>query len=127
MALPVKPEIRKTIAILGAFCLFLSAIEYMIPKPMPFMRIGLTNVPLLLALDIFPFPEFAESGPRDFVGRSLEESLNVVRHLTGMKLPVLTGQEKSPNALLFLGRSFWQAIVRGGYQAAVYHIDSRRV
>jgi heptaprenyl diphosphate synthase len=40
--------------ILAAFCLFLSAIEYLIPKPLPFMRIGLSNLPLLLALDIFP-------------------------------------------------------------------------
>jgi len=30
----------------------------MIPKPLPFMRIGLTNLPLMLALDILPFPSF---------------------------------------------------------------------
>ena len=52
------PEVRKTIALLGAFCLFLSTIEYMIPKPMPFMRIGIANLPLMLALDIFPFHTF---------------------------------------------------------------------
>jgi len=46
------------IAMLGAFCLFLSAIEYMIPKPLPFFRIGLANLPLMLALDILPFPSF---------------------------------------------------------------------
>jgi heptaprenyl diphosphate synthase len=51
-------ESRKTIALLGAFCLFLSTIEYMIPKPLPFMRIGIANLPLMLALDIFPFPAF---------------------------------------------------------------------
>jgi heptaprenyl diphosphate synthase len=49
---------RKNLAMLGALCLFLSAIEYMIPKPMPFLRIGLANMPLMLALDIFPFPVF---------------------------------------------------------------------
>jgi len=49
---------RKILALLGAFCLFLSTIEYMIPKPLPFMRIGLANLPLMLALDIFPFPTF---------------------------------------------------------------------
>ena len=53
-----NPEVRKTIALLGAFCLFLSTIEYMIPKPLPFMRIGIANLPLMLALDIFPFPSF---------------------------------------------------------------------
>jgi heptaprenyl diphosphate synthase len=49
---------RKNLALLGAFCLFLSAVEYMIPKPMPFMRIGLANLPLMLALDIFPLSSF---------------------------------------------------------------------
>jgi heptaprenyl diphosphate synthase len=49
---------RKTIAMLGAFCLFLSTIEYMIPKPMPFMRLGIANLPLLLALDIFTFKAY---------------------------------------------------------------------
>ena len=55
---PESSEVRKTIALLGAFCLFLSTIEYMIPKPMPFMRIGIANLPLMLALDIFPFRAF---------------------------------------------------------------------
>jgi heptaprenyl diphosphate synthase len=53
-----KTADRKTVALLGAFCLFLSTIEYMIPKPLPFMRIGIANLPLMLALDIFPFPTF---------------------------------------------------------------------
>ncbi|GHV19252.1 membrane protein [Spirochaetia bacterium] len=46
-------DMRK-IAIPGAFCLFLSTIEYLIPKPMPFMRLGLANLPLLLALEMPP-------------------------------------------------------------------------
>ncbi len=41
-------------AILAAFCIFLSIIEYMIPKPMPFMRLGLAHLPVLLSLLIFP-------------------------------------------------------------------------
>jgi len=53
-----SPEARKTVAILGAFCLFLSTIEYVIPKPLPFMRIGIANLPLMLALDIFPLNTF---------------------------------------------------------------------
>ena len=53
-----NPEVRKNIALLGAFCLFLSTIEYVIPKPLPFMRIGIANLPLMLALDIFPFRTF---------------------------------------------------------------------
>jgi heptaprenyl diphosphate synthase len=38
--------------LLGAFCLFLSTLEYLIPKPLPFIRIGLANLPLMLALDL---------------------------------------------------------------------------
>jgi heptaprenyl diphosphate synthase len=49
---------RKTAALLGAFCLFLSSIEYLIPKPLPFMRLGIANLPLMLALDILPFSVF---------------------------------------------------------------------
>jgi heptaprenyl diphosphate synthase len=49
---------EKTLALLGACCLFLSAVEYMIPKPLPFMRIGLANLPVMLAVDILPLPAF---------------------------------------------------------------------
>ncbi|MDR0302440.1 MAG: Gx transporter family protein [Treponema sp.] len=49
---------RKTIALLGACCLFLSAVEYLIPKPLPFLRLGLANLPLIIALDIFPFGSY---------------------------------------------------------------------
>ncbi|MDR2494335.1 MAG: Gx transporter family protein [Spirochaetaceae bacterium] len=50
---------KKTIALLGGFCLFLATLEYLIPKPLPFMRIGLANAPLLLALDRLSFRHFA--------------------------------------------------------------------
>ena len=49
---------QSRLALLGSLCLFLSALEYLIPKPLPFMRIGLANLPLLVALDIF--------GPKEF-------------------------------------------------------------
>ena len=52
------PSMRKTIALLGALCLFLSAVEYMIPKPFPFMRIGIANIPLMIAVDLLPFSSF---------------------------------------------------------------------
>ena len=44
------------IAFLGALCLFLSAIEYMIPKPIPFLRVGIANLPILVSLDLLPVP-----------------------------------------------------------------------
>lgn len=53
-----SPEIQRSLAILGAFCLFLSTVEYMIPKPFPFVRLGLANLPIMLAIDIFPFHAF---------------------------------------------------------------------
>lgn len=49
---------KKNLALLGACCFFLSAVEYMIPKPLPFIRIGLANLPLMLSLNIFPLPSF---------------------------------------------------------------------
>jgi len=38
------------IALMGGLSLFLSVLEFMIPKPLPFMRLGIANVPLLIAL-----------------------------------------------------------------------------
>jgi hypothetical protein len=66
---------------------------------------------------LIPFPEFTCSGLRDFMGRGVEESLEAVRALTGMKL--LIGNNENG-----LGRAFWRALVRGGYQGAVYYLDS---
>jgi heptaprenyl diphosphate synthase len=44
------------VAFLGACCLFLSSVEYLLPKPIPFLRIGIANLPVLLALDILSPP-----------------------------------------------------------------------
>ena len=69
---------------------------------------------------LIPFPEFLSSGLRDYMGRSVEESLTAVRSLTGLSLP-----EADPSRTgKALGRSFWAALVRGGYQGAVYLLDS---
>lgn len=43
---------QKLITILGGLALFLSVIEYIIPKPIPFIKIGLANIPILLSLHI---------------------------------------------------------------------------
>jgi len=74
---------------------------------------------------LFPFPEFTESGLKDYMGRGVQESLDAVRALTGMPLSSCNGNatDGSLNSS-FLGRSFWQALIRGGYQGAVYYIDS---
>jgi heptaprenyl diphosphate synthase len=43
----------------------------MIPKPLPFMRIGIANLPLMLALDIFPFPVFLVLVATKVLGQAL--------------------------------------------------------
>jgi biotin carboxylase len=73
---------------------------------------------------LVPFPRFVSSDLRDYMGRSVEESLAAVRRLTGLALPLaspsaLSGNGDRPR----LGREFWTALVRGGYQGAVYYID----
>jgi hypothetical protein len=71
-------------------------------------------------LALLPFPEFAASGLRDYMGRTVEESLEAVRRLTGLSLPPAAGFSDNKT---ILGRSFWAALIRGGYQGAVYVID----
>jgi biotin carboxylase len=70
---------------------------------------------------ILPFPAFTESALKDYVGRTVEESLQVARDLTGLPLPI--AGENSRTGLI-LGRRFWAALIRGGYQGAVYLVDS---
>jgi hypothetical protein len=72
---------------------------------------------------ILAFPEFAAAGLRDYMGRTVAESLAAVRLLTGLSLPLTDGSSDNKT---ILGRSFWAALVRGGYQGAVYFIDGRR-
>ncbi len=58
-------------ALLGAFCFILSAIEYMLPKPLPFMRLGIANLPILLAVDLLPFPWFLTLAVVKVIGMSV--------------------------------------------------------
>jgi biotin carboxylase len=65
---------------------------------------------------LVPFPALLESGARDYVGRGVAESLEAVRALTGLPLPLERGGT--------LGREFWAALIRGGYQGGAYIVDS---
>jgi heptaprenyl diphosphate synthase len=47
-----RSDDRDLVAFLGGLCLFLSTIEYLVPKPVPFLRIGIANLPLLIGLGI---------------------------------------------------------------------------
>ncbi|GHU22511.1 hypothetical protein FACS1894164_05010 [Spirochaetia bacterium] len=64
---------------------------------------------------IVAFPALSDSGITDYVGRSVGESLDAVRSLTGYALPVQSTGKYS--------RGFWSAFIRGGYQGAAYFID----
>ena len=49
-----RHELLELVAFMGALCLFFSTIEYLFPKPFPFFRIGLANLPVLVSLELFP-------------------------------------------------------------------------
>jgi len=39
-------------ALLGACSIFLALVEHMIPKPLPFLRVGIANLPVLISLGV---------------------------------------------------------------------------
>ncbi|MBN1647904.1 MAG: Gx transporter family protein [Spirochaetales bacterium] len=45
------------IAFFGAVSMFFAAVEFLFPKPVPWMRLGIANIPILLALGIFDLKE----------------------------------------------------------------------
>jgi heptaprenyl diphosphate synthase len=59
------------VPIFAAFCLFLSTVEYVIPKPLPFMRLGISNLPLLLGISLFSPAEYLLLVLAKIVGMSL--------------------------------------------------------
>ncbi|MBP7264360.1 MAG: ATP-grasp domain-containing protein [Spirochaetia bacterium] len=54
----------------------------------------------------------------DWLGRTLPETLDAVRELTGARV--------GDHGDLVLGRRFWKALFRGGYQAGAWVVDSAR-
>jgi len=100
-----------------------------LPDPLSLVPSPRSPVPSSL----LPFPALTDSGLRDYVGRTITESLQAVREITGLSLPEISvetikSSDNEDNLLKerFLGRSFWAALVRGGYQGAVYYIDQWR-
>jgi biotin carboxylase len=67
---------------------------------------------------IYPFPELLSRNLRDYTGRTVGESLEAVRALTGLPLPIRASPEPGR-----LGRAFWAALIRGGYQGGTYAVD----
>jgi hypothetical protein len=95
------------------------------------------------SLPLVAFPAFMESDLKDYMGRTVNESLEAIRELTGFSFVFVESPPEIPSengkstdnieesfknhGVLgvsgFLGRSFWAALARGGYQGAVYYID----
>ncbi|MDR2471873.1 MAG: hypothetical protein LBD09_07180, partial [Treponema sp.] len=79
-----------------------------------------------------PFPAFTESNLRDYQGRTPAETLDAIRALTGLALPPAPDNRRNASyaaapatesGTVVLGREFWTALIRGGYQGAGYYID----
>jgi biotin carboxylase len=66
---------------------------------------------------VIPFPALLESAATDYAGRGAAETLDAARSLTGLPLPL--------DRAGALGRGFWTALLRGGYQGAVYTLFNR--
>jgi hypothetical protein len=92
---------------------------------LPETRLSSPHSLLPTPYSLFSFPPFAASALTDYTGRTVAESLQAVQYLTGLSLQEITQEspEFSDNIDSFLGKSFWAALVRGGYQGAVYYID----
>jgi len=54
---PLRPVRTDLVAFFGALSLFFATLEYLFPKPIPFFRLGLSNLPLLVSLGFFSFRE----------------------------------------------------------------------
>lgn len=91
---------KRLAAFLAALAFFLSTVEYMLPRPLPFMRLGLANLPILLAVDLLPF--------------GLYLALALVKVL-GMSL--LSGSLFSYVALFSLAGTMASALVMRGLRA----------
>jgi heptaprenyl diphosphate synthase len=75
-ALPASPAahgdtVRRLTSFLAALAFFLSTVEYMLPRPVPFMRLGLANLPLLFAVDFLPFGPYVVLALVKVIGMSL--------------------------------------------------------
>jgi heptaprenyl diphosphate synthase len=113
---------RRTLALSGALCIFLSALEYLIPKPLPFMRIGLANLPLMLALDLFPLKTYALLVLVKIAGQGI-----ITGSLFSYVFLFSLGGSLSSSALMYLlrrltvsGRPFWRMSLAGIGAAAAF-------
>jgi heptaprenyl diphosphate synthase len=116
-------DLADTTALLGAFCFFLSALEYMIPKPLPFIRLGIANLPILLATDILPLPWFLVLALVKVVGMSVISgslfSYVAIFSLMGTLTAALimwTSRKSFGKLISFVGTSILGAVVSNAVQ-----------
>ncbi len=62
---------QNVMAVFGALCIFFSAIEFLLPRPAPFFRLGLSNIPILLALDFMSFGQLCLLLSLKIIGQGL--------------------------------------------------------
>jgi len=67
-------------------------------------------------------PGVEKETARDWQGRTIRESLDIVERWT--RIQPDDGNADSGGADIILGRTFWKALFRGGYQGAAYVVDS---
>ena len=69
---PIDREIQKRGALFtAAFCVYLSAVEAVLPHPLPFLHYGLSNIPLLAALPQLRFGWFLAAALIKALGQNL--------------------------------------------------------
>lgn len=94
---------EKKLAFLTALCLFFSAVEFAIPKPLPFLRLGLANLPIILSLFILTPPQTVLLiGLKIFVQNLITGTLFSYTILFS-----ITGSFASGLAMLLLFRNFY--------------------
>ncbi|PKL24025.1 MAG: heptaprenyl diphosphate synthase [Spirochaetae bacterium HGW-Spirochaetae-3] len=121
---------RRIAAFLAALAFFLSTVEYMLPRPVPFMRLGLANLPILIAVDLLPFGAYMALALVKVVGMSvLTGSLftyvalfslagTLASALTMRGLRVVAG----PKALSYVGLCVAGAVVSNMAQVALARV-----
>jgi len=65
------PSLANILAILGAVAMFFSTLEFLIPKPVPFFRIGLANIPILLIIRSFRYRDILALTALKVIGQGL--------------------------------------------------------
>lgn len=121
---------RRLAAFLAALAFFLSTIEYMLPRPLPFMRLGLANLPILLAVDLLPFGTYLALAFVKVLGMSLLSgslfSYVALFSLAGTMASALTMRGlralAGPDKLSYIGLSVAGAVVSNMVQVALARV-----